>query len=242
MTQPAGVVPDFRRQDYYRLLQVDPIAHPEVIRAAYRTLLRVLGKHPDLGGSADEAQTIIEAYSTLSQPERRRAYDQWLAVHSAPVRPVPARPPDPTRWIRGLLPGHRLAPAAPFARSFDLVLESPGPLASRLYVKTFSLVTRANWPTIFVLCKAVAVARRGFLPSTDVVLIVAREVQGLAPFLAESRRHTARWAWNRSDIAVCTLAPPALHTGGGRLLPAVLRRLQAALERQGEAVLAETSA
>ncbi|HEV8226442.1 MAG TPA: J domain-containing protein [Methylomirabilota bacterium] len=39
----------FGRREYYRLLQVDPDVHPEIVRAAYRTLLRVLGKHPDVG-------------------------------------------------------------------------------------------------------------------------------------------------------------------------------------------------
>lgn len=53
-----------RRDYYYRLLQVDPAAHPEIVRAAYRTLFRVLGKHPDVGGHDREASAIIEAYAT----------------------------------------------------------------------------------------------------------------------------------------------------------------------------------
>src|SRR5437773_6615101 len=116
----------FERRDYYRVLQVDPAAHPEVVRAAYRTLLRVLGKHPDLGGEDDEARGIIEAYETLSKPERRQAYDAWLRAHSGggPARaassPVSATgvPSEVASWIRGVLSEYHDAPKAPFASRF----------------------------------------------------------------------------------------------------------------------------
>ena len=38
------------RRNYYRLLQVQPDAAPEVIKASYRTLMQKLRLHPDLGG------------------------------------------------------------------------------------------------------------------------------------------------------------------------------------------------
>jgi hypothetical protein len=227
----------FSRPDYYKVLQVDESAHPDVVRAAYRTLLRTLGKHPDLGGSGDEAQTIIEAYRTLSDPARRSAYDRWLRAHSArPARKLPAPPPPPpppaprvVDWVRALLPEYRLAPKAPFARSFDLVLEGPGMLTPRLYLKTFPAITRAQWPTIFILCRAVGVARPGLVPSTDLVLLVARTVQELEAFVAEAERHSGQWAWNRWLIGLATLVPPALHTGSVVIVPSALRRLRGAL-------------
>lgn len=223
--------------DPYKVLQLDPSAHPEIVRAAYRTLLRVLGKHPDLGGNDSEARTIIEAYEILSDPERRRAYDQWLRAHSAPASPPadagPASPLSPAvvNWIRLTLPEFRNAPAAPFARSFDLVLEGPRPLAPRLYIKGYPLITRANWPTIFVLCRAVGVARRALLPSTDVVLLVSYRVQDLKIFLEAAIGQCAQWAWNRSVISVCTLSPLTVHPGHITILPNALRRLRASVKR-----------
>jgi hypothetical protein len=223
--------------DPYKILQVDPSAHPEVVRAAYRTLLRSLGKHPDLGGSDSEARTIIEAYEVLSNPERRRAYDQWLRAHSAaaspPADPGPPSPLSPAvvNWIRLTLPEFRNAPGAPFARSFDLVLEGPQPLAARLYVKGYPIITRANWPTIFVLCRAVGVARRAVLPSTDVVLLVSYRVQDLRVFLDAAIGQSAQWAWNRSVISVCTLSPLIVHADHITFPPSVLRRLRVWAER-----------
>lgn len=66
------------RRNYYRILQVQPDAPTEIIRASYRTLMRELKKHPDLGGSTWEASVLNEAYETLSDPQRRAAYDEEL--------------------------------------------------------------------------------------------------------------------------------------------------------------------
>ncbi len=64
------------KPDYYRTLQVDPSAEPEVITAAFRRLARKY--HPDVSG--DPAATarmahLNDAYETLSNPEARRRYD-----------------------------------------------------------------------------------------------------------------------------------------------------------------------
>ncbi|NLD73052.1 MAG: DnaJ domain-containing protein [Chloroflexi bacterium] len=75
---------------YYRVLQVDPEAEPEVIQSAFRRLARKY--HPDVNKSPDAVrrmQEINEAYEVLRDPSRRRAYDAQLtaersrAEHSA---------------------------------------------------------------------------------------------------------------------------------------------------------------
>jgi hypothetical protein len=218
----------FGERNYYRLLHVDPDAHPEVIRAAYRTLLRTLGKHPDLGGDEGEARTIIDAYRVLSDPERRRAYDVWLRAHSRPSAPPVALPTEVTRWIRAVLPECGEAPKAPFASRFDLVVEAPGASADRLYVKGFPVLAREHWPSALTLCRAVAVARSGILPSADLVLLVTRQVESLSAFLEEAGHYSVQWAWNRCLIAACTVGPIRVHTGNIALTSSILRRLVSA--------------
>ena len=66
------------RRNYYRILQVQPDAPAEIIRASYRTLMRELKQHPDLGGSTYGSSVLNEAYEVLSNPDRRAAYDKQL--------------------------------------------------------------------------------------------------------------------------------------------------------------------
>ena len=70
-------------RSHYEVLQIDPRASHEVIQGAYRALLKNARGHPDLGGDPAVAQAINAAYSVLSHPERRAAYDRELA-HGQP--------------------------------------------------------------------------------------------------------------------------------------------------------------
>lgn len=63
--------------DYYRVLQVDPAAEPEVIKAAYHRLAEKY--HPDKAFSpdaVDRMQEINEAYETLGDITKRAKYDR----------------------------------------------------------------------------------------------------------------------------------------------------------------------
>ena len=64
------------RRNYYRILQVQPGAPVEIIRASYRTLMQRLKAHPDLGGDHWNAALINEAYAVLTDPARRAEYDR----------------------------------------------------------------------------------------------------------------------------------------------------------------------
>jgi curved DNA-binding protein len=65
--------------DYYKILGVDKNATPEDIKKAYRKLARKL--HPDLNPNDKEAhkkfQQLNEANEVLSDPEKRKKYDQY---------------------------------------------------------------------------------------------------------------------------------------------------------------------
>src|SRR6476620_10131016 len=65
--------------DYYNALGVDKNASEDDIKKAYRKLARKL--HPDLNPNDKEAhkkfQQINEANEVLSDPEKRKKYDQY---------------------------------------------------------------------------------------------------------------------------------------------------------------------
>lgn len=71
----------FKIRTHYDNLKVARNAPEEVIRAAYRTLSQK--HHPDLNQLNPEAAKIMRiinaAYEVLSDPEKRRAHDQWIA-------------------------------------------------------------------------------------------------------------------------------------------------------------------
>lgn len=66
------------KRNYYRILHVQPDAPLEIIQSSYRTLMQKLKQHPDLGGEHWNASIINEAYGVLTDPEKRKAYDQAL--------------------------------------------------------------------------------------------------------------------------------------------------------------------
>ena len=66
---------DDKPVDYYEVLQVSPNAEPETIQRIFRLLAQRF--HPDNKESGDERRfrEIQEAYSVLTDPERRARYD-----------------------------------------------------------------------------------------------------------------------------------------------------------------------
>ena len=65
--------------NYYVVLGVARDASDEAIRQAFRALARQY--HPDAGtgSSVERFRQVVDAYETLSDPARRRAYDHSLA-------------------------------------------------------------------------------------------------------------------------------------------------------------------
>jgi hypothetical protein len=96
------------RRNYYRILQIQPEAPPEVIKASWRALMHAARGHPDLGGDPVQASLINAAYAVLSDPDKRRAYDRLLDLRglrsnahgpgAGPGPRPPARRVDPSTW------------------------------------------------------------------------------------------------------------------------------------------------
>ncbi len=64
--------------NYYTVLGIARNAGEKEIRSAFRALARRY--HPDAGAGAsvEKFREVSEAYETLMDPERRRAYDRTL--------------------------------------------------------------------------------------------------------------------------------------------------------------------
>ncbi len=76
-----------KSKDYYQVLQVQPDADLEVIKAAYRSLSKKY--HPDLNSTAqaeEQMKLLNEAYNAVCDPERRQAYDQQCATTQAATK------------------------------------------------------------------------------------------------------------------------------------------------------------
>lgn len=74
------------QRNYYRILHVQPDAPLQIIKSSYRTLMQKLKQHPDLGGEHANAALINEAYTVLTDPVKRAAYDQALTqTHTKPA-------------------------------------------------------------------------------------------------------------------------------------------------------------
>ncbi len=83
--------------NYYLVLGVPVTADAATIRSAFRGLVRRY--HPDAGAGAPAARfrQIVEAYDTLSDPERRRRYDASLRASTVQriVEPLASDAPEP---------------------------------------------------------------------------------------------------------------------------------------------------
>jgi curved DNA-binding protein CbpA len=90
------------RRDAYRILNVIPGAHPDVIRAAYRALARTF--HPDVKGgpldptSAQRMADLNWAYAQVRDEAARQAYERHRLASAPPTSAEPrthgASPPD----------------------------------------------------------------------------------------------------------------------------------------------------
>jgi curved DNA-binding protein len=89
-------------RDYYATLGVEPTASAEEIRKAYRRLARKY--HPDVSkeeGAEERFKELSEAYQTLSDPEKREAYDQ-LGRHRPGEDVQPGPEWDSRFWQEGV--------------------------------------------------------------------------------------------------------------------------------------------
>jgi DnaJ-class molecular chaperone len=128
------------KKDYYFILRVTPEATANEIRSAYRRLAIEL--HPDVSGFAsDQFLELHEAYSVLSDPVQRAAYDR--KAQEIPIRRIDVAQPAETVFMRR----HSAEPLTPVQpsslRSFGVFPLSFHEMFDRLW-SNFESVTRAK--------------------------------------------------------------------------------------------------
>ncbi len=91
-------------KDYYKILGVSPNASMEEIKSKFRALVRTYHPdvHPDKLFSHQVFRDILEAYKVLSDPQKRKEYDDSRRAKHPPTFVVEV-PPRPPADVEGLL-------------------------------------------------------------------------------------------------------------------------------------------
>ncbi len=141
--------------DYYKILQVDPLAEAEVIEAAYRRLARKY--HPDVYAGPDAAERMRElnlAYGVIGNAARRRAYDRARQREAARQEALAAEARQ--NMARRTTTGRQRAVSASISMQRDAELDdeaarhrSRQAAMSRMQSKIPSVkVSTGDWPAI----------------------------------------------------------------------------------------------
>jgi len=135
---------------HYDVLEVAEHASPEVIEAAWKTLLRRY--HPDgPGGDAEKCVQLNNAHDCLEDRERRRRYDlQLRQERAAQEPPQQSIPVDPYGWMNQQAAGY----PAPYPPN---ILET---MAMRMGSSVLRNLMDQN-PELSVLIRMAAQTRRG---------------------------------------------------------------------------------
>jgi curved DNA-binding protein CbpA len=131
--------------NYYVVLGIEEDADSNSIRSAFRALARRY--HPDVGGgsSAIEFRRVLEAYETLSDPDRRRVYDRRLRV--ARTRPaVVARRVVPESVVEPLFDPRPRADGVPETRPRSRRSMSLDDPVSELFAAFVAGYWHRRWP------------------------------------------------------------------------------------------------
>jgi len=151
---------------HYDNLKVARNAPPEVIRAAYRTLSQKY--HPDRNPDNAEASRIMAlintSYEVLSDQEKRKSHDLWIAEQELVVRRSPPPPP----------------PEQPRASRTETRTETPPPKSSTVFASRL----RQNWAVKHLL-------RYGLLYISSAVFIWTFSSDKQAPAVTMPKQYVA---------------------------------------------------
>jgi hypothetical protein len=172
--------------NHYDTLEVSAKASPAVIKAAYKSLVQRY--HPDKNSndsdSAQRTSVLVQAYEVLSDPARRAAYDQALAVQEASARAAPdskATRTAPAGRPRSAAPAQAKSYGIAWAVILVTILGALWFLSSRnaLRLPGADPKTRTASPDSLALTTPAVVATPGALPSAPAPNTLAKEASAL---------------------------------------------------------------
>jgi molecular chaperone DnaJ len=114
-----------QKKTYYMILGVSSTETDRGIRSAYRDLAKRL--HPDVAGqqATRSFQEISEAYSILSDPQRRRDYNHELSeAEHGEIVTAPRSPPEPVVRESVTILGNREGIRPSFEAMYDRFLRN----------------------------------------------------------------------------------------------------------------------
>jgi len=101
-------------KNYYQILEVQQNASEQEIKSAYRKLAKT--HHPDTGGSEDHFKLVVEAYNTLKDTTKKRAYDGQIGRVNQFQNPIF------NEFFHSVFSG-RTGPTRTNVESLDIILE-----------------------------------------------------------------------------------------------------------------------
>ena len=99
------MIPEVQSTDFYKLLGVTPGANQKEIDRAYQKLIskfdssEIYGDSTDQPSLKEQIEEAQEAYDTLSNKEKREAYDAVVQVQQGPKATAPVKKPGPFQFI-----------------------------------------------------------------------------------------------------------------------------------------------
>ena len=177
--------------NYYELLQLSPNAEIPIVKAAYRTLMLNMNRHPDKGGSTDEAQKLNEAYAHLSDPVKKEAYDRKMKQTATDTDTVPddRKTSDPLSTHPTMLlkkfaaleiDGYKRVEDHS-AWNFDRAFATPFFLKNYLFVKACPQINASNIDGVIAMCRrSFSLQKRRWLPAGYYFIFLAEDIRDAA--------------------------------------------------------------
>lgn len=114
------------KKNFYGILGIKPDATANQIKSAYREQVKQL--HPDYyGENAEPFRELQEAYTVLSDPEKRQKYDEQLSRRQ---RPRPTRSTSGVSPIEPISPQRKASPIVEVTSYHDTLRQQERVLAA----------------------------------------------------------------------------------------------------------------
>ncbi len=140
------------QKDYYHILKIAPTAPADEIKKAYRKLALLF--HPDRNPNNQlanrEFAEIAEAYSILSDEQKRKSYDNRYNYQSLTNSINPFRPTVRSALQQCINLRNHLAVTNPYQLDYDVLFYLINDLSTKTHTTLFAASTETNAVSAFI--------------------------------------------------------------------------------------------